>query len=340
MSKKRKPRHTHPKRANASTHTNASTKGAPLCEEVTTQGYAPITIDDINDESVFDYPFANEELPTECFFEGNGVEEEEKKEEMSEKKEKEGRLSSIALLMGGLSIAFILIMVFGITAVTKSGNGRALQVSSATPSISATTSQAQSEYQEALGSTGTSQSASAALRDASNVAETDSEQSDELQQRPMPEYSQVYETLVYAEEGKQYGTLYAPDADIDVPLYYGENDSILAADAFAQSMRSFQVGYEAPHLLYSRSPAVVSRIYQLQKGNRIAVETSYGDYVFEVTNIGVGAMDADTEQIFDSVGNLLYDPDNFQSILYLSADYPANSGVAGQRYVVKAELCR
>lgn len=51
-------------------------------------------------------------------------------------------------------------------------------------------------------------------------------------------------------------------------------------------------------------------------------------------------MDADTEQIFDSVGNLLYDPDNFQSILYLSADYPANSGVAGQRYVVKAELCR
>lgn len=336
MSKKRKSRSTHHKRAN----TNASTKKAPLCEEVTAQGYVPIAIDDINDESVPDYPFANEESPTECFFESNDVEGEEEKDEVSEKKEKERRPSSTALLIGGFSIAFILIMALGITAIVKNGGKGILSASSVASSIGTTASQVQSEYPETSDSIGAPQSVSVAPQDASSVAETDSEQSDEPQQRPMPEYSQVYETLVYAEEGEQYGTLYAPDAGIDVPLYYGENDSILAADALAQSMRSFQVGYEAPHLLYSRSPAVVSGIYQLQSGNRIAVETSYGDYVFEVTNVGVGTMDADTEQIFDSAGNQLYDPDNFQSILYLSADYPANGGATGQRYVVKAELCR
>lgn len=157
------------------------------------------------------------------------------------------------------------------------------------------------------------------------------------QKRPMAQRTQTEGNLVAATEGTQYGIFYAPGVDIEVPLYYGDSEDILLKSAVAQSVQSWQVGYDASHLMCSYAPDVIKGIYQFKIGDRFVIETSYGDYVYSITNLGSGTVDPNTGYIVNTSGQALFSLEDTSSTVYLYTD---SQNVSGQKYVVKAVLVR
>lgn len=108
---------------------------------------------------------------------------------------------------------------------------------------------------------------------------------------------------------------------------YGDSEDILLKSAVAQSVQSWQVGYDTSHLMCSYAPDVVKGIYQFKIGDRFVVETSYGDYVYSITNLGSGTVDSNTGYIVNTSDQALFSLEDTSSTVYLYTD---SQNVSGQ----------
>lgn len=156
--------------------------------------------------------------------------------------------------------------------------------------------------------------------------------------RPLAAATNVFGDLMSAQQGDKYAMLYAPDVDIEAPLYYGDSSDILLAQAFGQSAQTYQIGYQTAHLLCAYDPDIVSGLYQMKLGTKFQVETAYGTYVYIITSIDNGAIDETTGYIIDKTGRRLFELESTSDIIFIYTDYPANAH-SNEKLVIRAVLC-
>lgn len=132
----------------------------------------------------------------------------------------------------------------------------------------------------------------------------------------------------YPEYGTQYATIQIPSIDVDLPVYFGDTLEILKKGV-GHSSGSYFPG-EGGSIIYMghNSTSVFRRFSELELGDEITVQTSYGTYVYEIYDM----------QIINETDLDMLPIQKEEEILMIYTCYPFNNiGYATQRYVVYAE---
>lgn len=141
--------------------------------------------------------------------------------------------------------------------------------------------------------------------------------------------NQQQKLINYPEYGTQYATIKIPKIDVNLPVYFGDTLEILKKGV-GHSSGSYFPG-EGGSIVYMghNSRNVFRRFSELQIGNEITVETSYGEYKYKIYDMQlIKETDLDKVPIQKE-----------KEILMVYTCYPFNNvGYATQRYVVYAEL--
>ena len=133
----------------------------------------------------------------------------------------------------------------------------------------------------------------------------------------------------YPEYGTEYATIKIPKIDVDSPVYYGDTLEVLKKGV-GHSSGSYFPG-EGGTIIYMghNSKKVFRRFSELQKGNEIVVDTSYGEYKYKIYDM----------QIIKETDISKLPVKNDKETLMIYTCYPFNNiGYTKQRYVVYANL--
>ena len=133
----------------------------------------------------------------------------------------------------------------------------------------------------------------------------------------------------YPEYGTEYATIKIPKLDVDLPVYYGDTLEVLKKGV-GHSSGSYFPG-EGGTIIYMghNSKKVFRRFSELQKGNEIVVDTSYGEYKYKIYDM----------QIIKETDISKLPVKNDKETLMIYTCYPFNNiGYTKQRYVVYANL--
>lgn len=133
----------------------------------------------------------------------------------------------------------------------------------------------------------------------------------------------------YPEYGTEYATIKIPKIDVDLPVYYGDTLEVLKKGV-GHSSGSYFPG-EGGTIIYMghNSKKVFRRFSELQKGNEIIVDTSYGEYKYKIYDM----------QIIKETEIDKLPIENDKETLMIYTCYPFNNiGYTKQRYVVYANL--
>lgn len=133
----------------------------------------------------------------------------------------------------------------------------------------------------------------------------------------------------YPEYGTKYATIKIPKIDVDLPVYYGDSLDVLKKGV-GHSSGSYFPG-EGGSIIYMghNSKKMFRRFSELQKGNEIEVQTSYGDFKYKIYDMQL-IKETDVDKL---------PVQKDKEILMVYTCYPFNNiGYATQRYVVYAEL--
>ena len=90
-------------------------------------------------------------------------------------------------------------------------------------------------------------------------------------------------TLVYPNEGDQFGQVIIDQVGINEPLYYGDSEEILSLGA-GQYIGSMIPGDMGTTLIGGHNGPSFGKIYYLEPGNTFSISTHYGDYTYQVTD--------------------------------------------------------
>ena len=133
----------------------------------------------------------------------------------------------------------------------------------------------------------------------------------------------------YPEYGTSYATIKIDKIDVDLPVYFGDTLEILKKGV-GHSSGSYFPG-EGGSIIYMghNSKKVFRRFSELQIGDEIVIEATYGTYKYEIYDMKlIKETDIDELPIQKE-----------KEILMIYTCYPFNKiGYAFQRYVVYAEL--
>lgn len=133
----------------------------------------------------------------------------------------------------------------------------------------------------------------------------------------------------YPEYGTEYATISIPKIDVELPVYYGDTLDVLKKGV-GHSSGSYFPG-EGGTIIYMghNSKKVFRRFSELQKGNEIIVNTSYGEYKYKIYDM----------QIIKETELNKLPVQNDKETLMIYTCYPFNNiGYTKQRYVVYANL--
>ena len=133
----------------------------------------------------------------------------------------------------------------------------------------------------------------------------------------------------YPEYGTEYATIKIPKIDVDLPVYYGDTLEVLKKGV-GHSSGSYFPG-EGGTIIYMghNYKKVFRRFSELQKGNEIVVDTSYGEYKYKIYDM----------QIIKETDISKLPVKNDKETLMIYTCYPFNNiGYTKQRYVVYANL--
>lgn len=133
----------------------------------------------------------------------------------------------------------------------------------------------------------------------------------------------------YPEYGTEYATISIPKIDVELPVYYGDTLDVLKKGV-GHSSGSYFPG-EGGTIIYMghNSKKVFRRFSELQKGNEIIVNTSYGEYKYKIYDM----------QIIQETELNKLPVQNDKETLMIYTCYPFNNiGYTKQRYVVYANL--
>ncbi len=133
----------------------------------------------------------------------------------------------------------------------------------------------------------------------------------------------------YPTLGSQYGSIRIDSIGVDLPLFYGDSLTTLKMGV-GTNPNSFCPGEGgAVECMGHNFPTIFRRLGEVQNGEIIHIETSYGSYDYEVyDNKIIHETDFDSTPIIDDY-----------EVLYLYTCYPFNNiGYADHRYVLYAKL--
>lgn len=128
--------------------------------------------------------------------------------------------------------------------------------------------------------------------------------------------------------GSRYGVISCNRIGLNAPLYYGDSEDILLKGAGQYTGSAFP-GEGRPILVGAHDIGYFEALENVQQGDRINVETSYGIFQYQVTDIRIGyASDIGTKEL-----------EHLQEELILYTCYPfgALTEKKSKRYFVAAE---
>ena len=129
--------------------------------------------------------------------------------------------------------------------------------------------------------------------------------------------------------GSRYGTIICDDIGLKAPLYYGDTDKILSRGA-GQYTGSGLPGEGRFILVGAHDVGYFEVLENAEKGQKINVHTSYGDFMYQITDLRV----ADVSYI--SVRDL-EKTDNEKLVLYTCYPFGEVFDRSDRRYFVTAE---
>lgn len=89
-------------------------------------------------------------------------------------------------------------------------------------------------------------------------------------------------TVNYPKVGDRFGEVVITKVGINEPLYYGDSEEILSLGA-GQYIGSMIPGDMGTTLIGGHNMPSFGKIYYLEPGDKIEIQTHYGDYTYEVT---------------------------------------------------------
>ena len=90
-------------------------------------------------------------------------------------------------------------------------------------------------------------------------------------------------TLVYPLAGDQFGRVVIDKVEIDEPLFYGDSEDILSMGT-GQYLGSMIPGDLGTTLIGGHNWPSFGRIYYLEPGDAIVINTHYGEYTYQVSD--------------------------------------------------------
>lgn len=128
-------------------------------------------------------------------------------------------------------------------------------------------------------------------------------------------------------EGELYANISIPSANIDAPVYYGDNEAILRKGVGTYA-GTYVPGQKRTILMAAHNNTFFHTLGQAPVGEKIYITTTYGEYVYEITGSQV-ALDTDTTA---------YDLTKEEENVILYTCYPFDTiGLTKQRYFVYAK---
>lgn len=132
----------------------------------------------------------------------------------------------------------------------------------------------------------------------------------------------------YPEFGQEFGKLIMATAGIDYPVFNGDSDEELRK-GIGHYFGSRYPGESGKVVLAGHRNTVFKNLGKAKIGDRVVFETTYGNYIYEVSWI----------RITNGTDQTIIDPDDSKETLVLYTCYPFNYiGNAPERYVVTCSL--
>lgn len=128
--------------------------------------------------------------------------------------------------------------------------------------------------------------------------------------------------------GSRYGRILCERVGLSAPLYYGDSEAILEKGA-GQYIGSGLPGEGKPILVGAHDVGYFEPLKEIQQGDEIRVQTSYGEFSYQVTDLIIG--DAST------IGKKELQHPNEELILYTCYPFGDVLQKKSQRYFVAAE---
>lgn len=139
-------------------------------------------------------------------------------------------------------------------------------------------------------------------------------------------------TIDYPKGGTKYGQVVISDLKIEEPLYFGDTPQILRNGA-GQFMGSVYPGEMGTTLIGGHNTASFGKLLDIKAGTKVVIQTTYGNYTYEVTEAHIKNKNDETIQsLIDQ---------REQRILLLYTCYPINSyqlGMTNERMFVTCKL--
>lgn len=116
--------------------------------------------------------------------------------------------------------------------------------------------------------------------------ETAQEETQAEEQLQEPEETVPMSAVVLPDYGACYGKLTCDRIGLDVPVYWGDDNTILKAGA-GQYIGSFLPGFNRTILLAAHNTTYFAPLEYIAAGDQITFATNYGRYVYQVTEVSV-----------------------------------------------------
>lgn len=142
---------------------------------------------------------------------------------------------------------------------------------------------------------------------------------------PGPEEVPEYDP--YPEEGDRLGTVTLESLDLSWPIFEGTDEEQLSIGV-GHYIGSVLPGIQDNSILSGHRSTVFGRLGELQKGDRVLIETDAGIFVYEITRF----------EVVDRSDQTVIQPSD-EAILTLTTCYPFGAiGNTTEAYIVTAEL--
>ena len=105
--------------------------------------------------------------------------------------------------------------------------------------------------------------------------------------------------------GEQYATIEFKNYDINIPLYYGDDNEILKLGA-GQYTNGVVPGMDGTILIGGHDMTYFKKLDMLKKDNLIIIKTEYGAYQYKVADIAILSVEDATKACQDYQGVILY----------------------------------
>lgn len=137
----------------------------------------------------------------------------------------------------------------------------------------------------------------------------------------------------FGDNGTYYGEISIPTIGVKTSVVLGATQGNVDSNDVCVSRQGGYCGSGKPVIIMGHNYNSLSSLPKIRKGAKIIITTTYGVYVYKVTDMSVGKINSDETNILNDKGNPLIQRDGKKEILQVYTCY----GEKGGRFVVKAK---